>query len=110
MSKLLAGRTFDCEYEGEVFSLRVLSGELQDRLSAITKAPTPDARDEAFGMCVAKWPWEGSLRSVLSDRDCWALVAKAIEGTSLTADERKKFVSQPTLPAEESASTSLAAT
>jgi hypothetical protein len=107
MSKLIAGRTYPVVFDEWTIELRVLSGELADRLNQITKEfaanPSTELRDEAYAITVASWPWEGSLRSVLTDRECWQLVAKAIEGASLTADERKKFVSLPTSEQELSA-------
>lgn len=95
MSKLIPGRTFPIDYADYRFELRVLSGEASDRLREITTSEvTPEVRDEAYGLAIAKWPWDGSLRSVLQDKECWELVAKAIEGSALSVDERKKFVSQ----------------
>jgi hypothetical protein len=108
MSKLIAGRTYPVLFDEWTIELRVLSGELADRLNQITKefakTSTVELRDEAYAITVASWPWEGSLRSVLTDRECWQLVAKAIEGASLTADERKKFVLPPTSEQELSGS------
>lgn len=107
MSKLRAGRTYPYvlesyrgDSEEDVFELRVLSGESNQQISEIAQrnrsasdaAGRVDTLNEAILLTVASWPWEGSLRSVLTDRECWELVGAACEGASLTADERKKFV------------------
>lgn len=106
MSKLRAGRTFDYQLEadrgeGEVFQLRVLSGEQSDLLAEICSQfrseTEKDKRTalfaEALQLAVVAWPWDGTLRSVLTDRECWELVAGAQLGAALTPEERKKFVS-----------------
>jgi len=107
MSKLRSGRTFEYKLESEredseadVFSIRVLSGEQDDTVSELAKqyVSTPDkaAKQNIFEQLltatVASCPWAGTLRSVLTDRECWELIGAAREGAALTVDERKKFV------------------
>jgi hypothetical protein len=103
MSKLVPGRTFPVVQDGIEFQLKVLSGLDSDRLDDITAEIRAGAVDKkrgvellnsALAICVAAWPWDGDIRSVLTNRECWQLIGSAIEGASLTADERKKFVSQ----------------
>jgi hypothetical protein len=103
MSKLVPGRTFPVLQDGVEFQIKVLSGLDSDKLDDITaeiRAGSVDKKraiellSAALEICVAAWPWEGELRSVLTNRECWQLIGSAIEGASLTADERKKFVSQ----------------
>lgn len=108
MSKLRAGRTFEYKLESEredpeadVFSIRVLSGEQDDTVSELAKqyVATTDKTEkqsifeQLLVATVASCPWAGTLRSVLTDRECWELIGAAREGASLTAEERKKFVS-----------------
>jgi len=111
MSKLKAGRTFAYQLESQrgdpeadTFSLMVLSGEANERIAEITsewKAASGDRvkikelQDEAISLTIASWPWEGTLRSVLTDTEVWELISASITGARLSADERKKFVSQP---------------
>ena len=108
MSKLRSGRTFDYQLESDrgladsdTFKLYVLSGEANDRLGAITeewklsldnKNKLKDLQDEAISLSINSWPWEGSIRSVLTDIEVWELIGAAITGARLTVDERKKFV------------------
>lgn len=103
MSKLISGRTFPVLFEGYEIQLRVLSGEADDLVAELARSfATATDRKEVFRqsieLCVASWPWEGSLRSVLTDRECWDLIGMAREGAALTPDERKKFVSPSTSP------------
>lgn len=113
MSKITP-RTFECEHDEMQFRLKVLSGEEGERVDELVKqlqtSPTPEARDELFAACIVSYPWEGSLRSVLNDTECWRLVGACIAGSKLTADERKKLGSQSTSSAVNSASTEVAAT
>ena len=103
MSKLKAGRTFDCEYEGDVFKLRVMSGDDVDRYNELLSEYQlgKDAKErqriiqELLSITVAAWPWEGSIRSVLNDGDLWQLIGASMRGAHLSPDERKKFVLQP---------------
>ena len=109
MSKVLPGRTFDCQLDEFTIKLRVLSGEDGERVNELVKqsagSPTPEQRDELYGLCIAAWPWEGSIRSVLNDTECWRLIGACLEGSSLTADERKKFGSQSWWSERKSATT-----
>jgi hypothetical protein len=43
------------------------------------------------------------LKDMLTERECWELIAAAIEGASLTTEERKKYVSPPPSDTESSA-------
>lgn len=103
VSKLRAGRTFDFAYEGDTFQLKVMSGEDVDRYSELVehfKQSTDQATrktimQELIELTVAKWPWEGTLRSVANDGDCWQLIGAAMRGAHLSEDERKKLGSQP---------------
>ena len=125
MSKLIAGRTYPYQLQSQrgqedadTFELRVLSGEVNERLGDITsswkdslgdKAKIKELQDEAISLAVAKWPWEGTLRSVITDSEVWELIGAAITGARLSADERKKFVSLPSLETVSSASDAAAA-
>ena len=120
MSKLKAGRSFPYQLtsqrgqpDADTFELRVLSGESNERLGEITsdwksaigdKAKIKDLQDEAISLAVASWPWEGTLRSVITDSEVWELIGAAITGARLSADERKKFVLQPSLEMDSYAS------
>lgn len=107
MSKLKAGRTFEyklqserCDPESDVFLIKVLSGEADEKVSDLCKQFVAEAVienkkaivGELIEITIEAWPWEGSLRSVLTDRECWELIGAAREGAALTVDERKKFV------------------
>lgn len=111
MSKVFPDRTFDCQLEDMAFKLRVLSGESGERVDEIVKqlsnpaTATKELRDELYGMCIVSWPWDGTLRSVLNDNECWRLVGACLEGSKLTAEERKKFVSQSWCSEKKSATT-----
>lgn len=113
MSKITP-RSFECEQDGMVFRLKVLSGDDGERVDELIKqlrtAPTPELRDELYALCIVSRPFDEPLRSVLNDTECWRLIGTCIEGSKLTADERKKFGSQSTFSAEKSANTEQAAT
>ena len=109
-SKLRAGRTFSYKLESErddaeadVFQLNVLSGESDLQVGDMAKqfiatADTSTKREIVAAMIkltIHSWPWDGSLQSVVTEREVWELIGAAREGASLTAEERKKFVLPP---------------
>jgi hypothetical protein len=113
MSKITP-RTFECEHDGMTFTLRVLSGEDGERVNelrdSLIKEGSKELRDELYALCIVSYPWEGTLRSVLNDTECWRLIAACIAGSKLTGAERKKLGSQSTSLVDNSASTEPTAT
>lgn len=112
MSKLVAGRTFpyilkDYRTEGAEpqFEIRVLSGvqddEIRDlRRRYIDAKDNPASRTESLNQMleksVASAKCVGSvseLRTLLTDLECWELINAATEGATLSAEQRKKYVS-----------------
>ena len=98
MSKLLAGRTFDYVLDGETFKLAVLSG-LQsseiDQLIADYKSEDHSVKLSSLkamtALAIKGGPYDGDPMETLTRHECWLLIGAAIEGSALTADERKKF-------------------
>jgi hypothetical protein len=91
-----------------VFQLRVLScmeeQELRDARDRYFKRGTDDASEavmleEMVAVAVVAHNMKGvsSLIRELTSAECFELVAGAIGGCVMTAEERKKFVWQPTL-------------
>jgi len=122
--KIRPGRTFPFVFpdqrdseDPDIFQLRVLSvaasedvASLVSELQGATKQKQMDNLKQCLQICVATSPIKEELTSILTTTECWELVNAAHSGSQLTADERKKFVSQPTLPESESATTALTAT
>jgi len=108
-SKLRAGSGFPYilkEDRGEVtepqFMLRVLSADDSDRLTDMRHEYVERANDDKrrrelrndmVAFCVVKCNVSDEpLTSILTDLECWELITGAILGSSMSADERKKFV------------------
>lgn len=122
-SKLKSGGTFPyvlSDERGEdkpaVFMLRVLScleeAELVESRDRYFNRGDSDASEstmlgEMLSIALASHSIEGQPedpRAFLTSRECFQLVAGAITGAALSADERKKFVSHPASGMECSAS------
>jgi len=122
-SKLKSGGTFPYVLADErgddkpaVFMLRVLScleeAELTESRDRYFNRGESDASEaemlaEMLGIALESHNVEGQPddpRSFLTSRECFQLVAGAIMGAALSADEGKKFVSQPASETECSAS------
>jgi hypothetical protein len=122
-SKLKSGGTFPYVLADErgddkpaVFMLRVLScleeAELTESRDRYFNRGESDASEaemlgEMLRIALESHSVEGQPddpRSFLTSRECFQLVAGAIMGAALSADERKKFVSQPASETECSAS------
>lgn len=113
-SKLKAGGTFPYilaaergEEDAAVFQLRVLScleeAELSESRERYFQRGEGDASESKMLAEMLKLALhshniagqDDDPRSFLTSRECFELVAGAILGASLTADERKKFVLPP---------------
>jgi len=86
------------------FELRILSGEDTDEVASLRKqfiegqdkqASFLKLIEKTVAKCVIPGMEGQSIRSVLTDRECWELIAAAITGAALTSEERKKYVSPP---------------
>ena len=103
------------ETDSPQFKIRVLSSsdndaviELRDAFVASkTKQDRSTILDELLEKCVNEVLIDGyskdGLKDLLTERECWELIAAAIEGASLTTEERKKYVSPPPSDMESSA-------
>jgi hypothetical protein len=121
-SKLRAGGTFPfilADDRGDTtepqFNIRVLSVLENDQLGQIRNSfineSHPAKRSEllntALAMTVADCLLEQvsgePMLSFLTPLECWELINAATEGASLTAEQRKKFVSPPLSETDSSA-------
>ena len=122
-SKLKAGGTFpyvlECDREddpGSVFHLNILScaeeEELLDARERYFEASGDKAKQRELtlvmlGIAVKSFDVKGQegkeLKTFLTDRECFELVAASVNGTILSPGERKKFVSPQPSDAAKSA-------
>lgn len=114
-AKLRAGGAFPyiLEEDREIvsqpqFQIKILSVDDNESLNELRQSyVTVDRGDlkkrneiaqQALDLTVASYSipeWDGPLFKLLTERECWELINAATSGASLTADERKKFVSPP---------------
>lgn len=83
--------------------------ELRDQfITAQDKATRSGLLNQILSKCVKQVLIEGygltDLRDLLTERECWELIAAAINGAALTPEERKKFVLPPQCETDSSAS------
>ena len=119
-SKLRAGGVFPfiliddrAETTDTQFTLRMLSAQENAELSAVrgeyvnSKSLEERLRfvRSALALTVVDCFLSDSqpIEALLTETECWEVINAATEGATLTADERKKFVSQPSSEMECSA-------
>jgi len=119
-SKLRAGGVFPfilkddrADTTGTQFTLRILSAQENAELSSVrgeyvnSKSLEERLRfvRSALALTVVDCFLSDSqpIEALLTETECWEVINAATEGATLTADERKKFVSQPSSEMECSA-------